>query len=688
MTHLKSSIVLLLCLFSSYATGQYQKHGLELTDFNTVDLALDTHGRLIALNPEGIALTFNGKDFIVSDTISKPYTQENIQETELTFSSTGIAASIQKNILRLSTDDATSITLDTIIEPVLDIVIDPWKCIYVLKEDRSITQYYPTPLRPSKNTKFSLQDDLKTIWHLVDGLIYSTEENGRVIRHDGLGQGIVKIALDRYQRLWILRPHAASCWQYTDDPLDIQHIKTVDISGHRDSTFYVSNDSDLFFTDTGNKIIHRLCFSDFKLVPIDLSINKSIWGIGLSDRYLHAIHDQGIWSAFDLKKNDSYQVAKNVQDPYRGRFQSLDRDIYISSNYTYSMDNRTPHFVSKLKDVSYNVEDEYDPQPAQIISWRPGELENTYRIDAYHPFAKEYIKLDINGINIPKEYDQLVNVNSLSHGNHSISYKSAIDGYPATTTRSHEVSLSVYHPWHKRTAILAGLGSLLLISGIGFLVYRDRHRKQQDELKRKQYQQKIKMAQLERSALQLQMNPHFIFNTLNTIRATMRSGKTDQADDIIQNFSSLMRGQLDMSRKNKTSIDDEVKLIDHYLSLERAARNNSFDYHITGDINALFDVDIPTMLLQPIVENAIVHGVAAKKEGGLITVHFEDRKNILRITVEDNGPGFSSESTSAHQSVASQVIDERLGLIPGASVIRRNKEGSESGAVVILNLPI
>ena len=145
---------------------------------------------------------------------------------------------------------------------------------------------------------------------------------------------------------------------------------------------------------------------------------------------------------------------------------------------------------------------------------------------------------------------------------------------------------------------------------------------------------------LEQKALQLQMNPHFIFNVLNGIKALGNTGKIDELNKTISQFSVLLRSILNNSRKEEISLQEEIDYLKNYIELEQNMSSKLFTFQIHTNLNNIDpeEILIPSMLIQPFVENAIKHGIQVNKKG-LITICFFIKNNFLNCSVIDNGIG-------------------------------------------------
>ena len=242
--------------------------------------------------------------------------------------------------------------------------------------------------------------------------------------------------------------------------------------------------------------------------------------------------------------------------------------------------------------------------------------------------------------------------------------------------------------------LFAGLFVLLLF-GIAFLVYNRRQLKKTLTLQRD-------LAEYEQKALHLQMNPHFVFNCLGSISSFIVQNGTDSAIKYLSKFSKLMRLTLEYSKESLIPIDREIEGLQNYLELEQLRFNKMFDFTITKDPHIEDDMAIPPLLLQPFVENAIIHGIVPKKEKGNIHVDFAIANDKLVCTVTDDGIGFArskqlkENSVTVHKSMALEITRKRLEVIQAFTSktsqveikAMTNDAGEPNGTMIILNLPI
>ncbi len=203
---------------------------------------------------------------------------------------------------------------------------------------------------------------------------------------------------------------------------------------------------------------------------------------------------------------------------------------------------------------------------------------------------------------------------------------------------------------------------------------------------RKEASLKQKITETEMQALRAQMNPHFIFNSLNSIENFMMQNEKRLASDYLNKFSRLIRSILDSSRNELVPVAKDLEALQLYLELEQLRFNNKFSYTIQID-PTLNDNDyrVPTLLIQPYVENAIVHGIAHSKQKDLeISIDVKAMGEKIRYIVEDNGVGreeakrINEKNKPNHKSVGLEITANRIAHV--------NAQSSIENAVVFTDL--
>jgi sensor histidine kinase YesM len=261
-------------------------------------------------------------------------------------------------------------------------------------------------------------------------------------------------------------------------------------------------------------------------------------------------------------------------------------------------------------------------------------------------------------------------------------------------------SFSVDAPYYKRWWFILSVLAFIALSI--FTLFRVRL----NQLKREQEKEtktQIEIAKNELKALRAQMNPHFLFNSLNSIQHYIMSNKADEAVFYLNRFAKLMRMILANSEKTSITLNEEINGLKLYIELEQMRFSNLFNFNI--NVEETIDADyeqIPSMLLQPYVENAILHGLVPKNGGGLLQINFFIKENFLHVTIEDNGIGrkksaeVKSHSTKSHASMGMKITKDRLKLLSDVQQIAytvtftdlQDKQGNDTGTRVEISWPI
>lgn len=213
---------------------------------------------------------------------------------------------------------------------------------------------------------------------------------------------------------------------------------------------------------------------------------------------------------------------------------------------------------------------------------------------------------------------------------------------------------------------------------------------------------KSQMFEMEMKVIKAQMNPHFIFNSMNSIQQLMLSDNVENANKYLVKFSRLLRKILESNTEEFISIDNEIDILNKYIEIESLRFKHSFRYEIIADPRFKgSNIRIPQMLIQPFVENAIWHGLLPKKDNGKLTITFEYiNKEILSCTIDDAGVGRSSsasiESIGKNKSLGILFITQRLELMKKiwggdynlTITDKTDSEGIASGTQIKIIMPI
>jgi hypothetical protein len=300
--------------------------------------------------------------------------------------------------------------------------------------------------------------------------------------------------------------------------------------------------------------------------------------------------------------------------------------------------------------------------------------QNTIRIEAgiidYYSRKKGLIryKLEQNGKTGDWQYspDYIIQYESLSPGSYRLVVQASNINNEFNSPEKIlliNISPAFWNTWWFRTLAIATI--ILSV----YLFYRSRIAFIRKEEKKKTAFNK-QLAQIEMKALKAQMNPHFIFNCMNSINSYILENDKKKASDYLTKFSTLIRLILENSDKQKINLADELAMLETYIQLEQNRLDNKFDYHIHVDPSIkTTSFEIPSLILQPFVENAIWHGLIYKVEGGMINISIKKSSNQLACIIEDNGIGRSNaallkqQQSVKHHSMGMKVTEDRLRIL-------------------------
>lgn len=247
-------------------------------------------------------------------------------------------------------------------------------------------------------------------------------------------------------------------------------------------------------------------------------------------------------------------------------------------------------------------------------------------------------------------------------------------------------------PWWKTNWFFALMIALVLAAA--FRLYQNQVRRiKQDAAVRE------KVRELESAALRAQMNPHFIFNCLQAIQSFILRNEREEATRYLARFAKLIRLTLHASVDGTHTLAEEITMLENYLLLEQMRFKGQFDFEIqlTPETDPE-NIQLPPLLVQPFVENAVIHGLQQRESGGKVTVVFSKKQDSLAVSISDNGSGFEAPTTEAkpHHSVGMMLTQKRLDMLAGAGKVGATRlrretlldaDGKVAGARVEFEIP-
>lgn len=319
----------------------------------------------------------------------------------------------------------------------------------------------------------------------------------------------------------------------------------------------------------------------------------------------------------------------------------------IQIGYTDTILHQGEKLPASLNNISFFVDG--------ISLTNPKNVRYTYKLEG---FDKEYT---------PTTENSFIKYDNLPSGKYVFKVKSCnSEGMwnIEPTTFAFEILTPYYKTWW---FILLGISSVLAVI---YFTFQYRLKKEKRKQQRK-FEQQIEISKSELKALRAQMNPHFVFNSLNSIQHYILNSKSEEAVKYLNKFAKLIRIILHNSEKSTVTINEDVESIKLYLELEQMRFDNQFSYMIViaDDIDPDYD-EIPPMLIQPYLENAILHGINPKEAKGHIEVDIKLIQSYIKITVTDDGIGRVKASelktllpNSKHKSLGMKITQDRLRIL-------------------------
>ena len=391
-------------------------------------------------------------------------------------------------------------------------------------------------------------------------------------------------------------------------------------------------------------------------------INNKLWITTNGD----GIHLYNITDLSFERKINKYNstISNNINIVYKDK-QNI---IWIGSNdsglFSYSSVKKISKpkvFLENIyinyKKQKFSKNDKLELKPSEnniSISFKTVDLQNEKNIQYQY---------QLNNQISPWSYQNKIDFATLKSGLYKFKIQSKVND---NLSNIEEFTFNIAKPLYKEIWFLISCGIFICLL-FYFLI--DQHIKKINK-KNNQKVASLKLENhlltLEQKALQLQMNPHFIFNVLNGIKALGNSGNSVELNKTISQFSILLRSILNNSRLEEINLQEETNTLKTYLELEQKMSSKPFDYHIQSNLNNIDaeEILIPPMLIQPFVENCIKHAFHSKVTNAQIDILFEAKNKFLYFNIKDNGIGYhhsnKNKNESEHKSIALKITKERI----------------------------
>lgn len=399
-------------------------------------------------------------------------------------------------------------------------------------------------------------------------------------------------------------------------------------------------------SNKGIKIISLQKLNDFKdnkldyLIPYYIDENKGIYNNEFNGGFLNN------FASFD-KKNYYFPTLQGIvyyqSHPIPNSSEKIRINQILSDDK--SVENSNLIFKRNTKQITFSF------FTSNLVAYQ--NIHYQYIIakkDEIKTWSKPQKETEVKLQNIePGEY--VFMVRSIDASNHPKPYFSKIE---------FEIQPYFYETWWFIIVLIVGISSLF-IGIIAFQFYKKRKRLT------KILEMNMLIQETEIKAIHAQMNPHFIFNSLHLINHLISSKKYKKAEELLLNFSKLLRNVLEKSDQLFITISEELHFIELYLNIQKSRFNNELNFIIKCDTE-LSHIKIPSMIIQPIIENALLHGIAHKMNGiGMISISIIKKNEQIHISIEDNGIGRKASailnSTKSHRSAGYSLIQKKIDLL-------------------------
>ncbi|MCB0429556.1 MAG: histidine kinase [Flavobacteriales bacterium] len=520
------------------------------------------------------------------------------------------------------------------------------------------------------------EDHDGTIWICTINGIYTLNEQ-HALRYEGnkgngeLAARIVEFAEGAHDALWMATRGEGILVRLNNRYLRIR--RSDGLSSNMCRTLYVDGDQHVWVgTNNG---LNKITVSSY--TPFQYTVETYNAGNGLLTNEVN----------FIVPREDRLWLAHNngitVFDPDNIKNDRTPPPIYINK---VLINGNLPDSSTRMTALMHNQND-VTIRYIGLSYKNPGQLEYKYMLEG----------LDSNwtyGTNTSVKYQ------TLPEGTYRfVVYAMNSDGFLSATPATLEFTIRPAW-WNTWTVRLIGMGVIGLLIGLAFR-YRLKVIQRQERLR---MIRKTRMSVAELKALRAQMNPHFIFNTINSVQYFITGNDPKSSQKYLSKFARLIRYVIDNSKPSLIPLEKELEALNLYLDLESLRFGNRFEYHVIVhedvDVN---HTNIPSMLIQPYVENAIWHGLMHKTEKGKLIIDIRMEQNNLLCVIEDNGIGRQKSAeinvgsrTKQHKSMGMSITKERLDILnehrKGALSVEiidlTDAEGFPIGTRVELHIPL
>ena len=500
-----------------------------------------------------------------------------------------------------------------------------------------------------------------------------------------------------------------------------KHIKSVfSLVKDQKGNLWIGTESGLYFYKNNRS---------FHLTVSQNQTSNIITFLNYKDEKIFIGTNNGLYVISDFKKLSSYAVDHfGADDGLVDIETNLNSCFFDSQNRfwfgtslglmlyeDWSVNGQTVKPKVNLKSILLNYES-FD-----YLKYSDKLDENGLPTRMILPFFKNNITLEIDGVSLsnhldlqyqfwlegydeqwsPKSKNTLISFTGLAAGDYNLRVRAI--GENLTISDEISIAFEVKQPFYKSWWFV--LLIICLAAYSSYSLFKLKLRRESEKSQNEMNEYKSKLVSLEQKSLNASMNRHFIFNSLNSIQYFINSQDRLSANRYLTNFAKLIRKNLDSTNEegNLITLAEELEGLELYLSLEAMRFKDRFDYVIHCNEVDKDSIIIPAMLLQPFVENAIIHGILPIEDRkGLISITISKEDNVLTIQIDDNGIGIKNSIASKdsdngdHRSQGMEITAKRIDLIKkisnkGFDIIGpfqiNEVDSSINGTRVLLKIP-
>ena len=405
------------------------------------------------------------------------------------------------------------------------------------------------------------------------------------------------------------------------------------------------------------------------------TLNKSDGVVSYDISGIEILEDKVVFSSndglFSIDKQKAFKQQKTVE-AYFTKIEVNEENLKLATNYTLDYNQNAIKFSFNVNGLAFNKKGNY--------KYRLAGFNNNWVTTTLGEFSVKY--------------------NSLPAGDYVFEVQPILN---ETKNKTISLRFSIKKPFWKTWWFFFAVFFLTL--GIIIFYFRRKIKKEalQRKLEVKQLSLDNQLIALKLENLRSQMNPHFIFNALNSIQEYIILNQKKLASEYLGKFADLIRTYLNHSTKGKITLQEEIDCLEMYLELEKLRFEDKLNYTINtfGNLKPT-DLNIPTMLIQPYVENALKHGLLHKKNNRNLSINFKinEKEKLVNCTIIDNGIGRSEveklklKSNKKHTSFATKATEDRLNLLNygkqkaiGVTILDLFKEEKPAGTKVEISIP-